>query len=245
MFIHYRTEGLFLRKRDRGEADQLFTIYTKNFGKLEILGRAIRKIKSKLRAGAKIFYISDIEFIQGKTNKTLTDALLIEKFGNLRKDLRKFKIAYQASYIFDDLVRGQEKDENIWNLLISVFRELDKPELLSDSQNILYYYFLGKLLFFLGYQPQLYNCIHCQKKLIPDKLYFNFQEGGIICQHCFNKIRKGRIISPEIVKILRFILENDFSEVKRLKIELKHLKDIKTISDQYLSFLPKSTIPQL
>jgi len=39
MFTHYRTQGIFLKKEDRGEADQLFTIYTKDYGKLEILGK--------------------------------------------------------------------------------------------------------------------------------------------------------------------------------------------------------------
>ena len=76
MFLNYRTKGFIFKKEDRGEADQLFTIYTKDFGKLEILGKAIRKISSKLRSGAETFYLSEIEFIQGKTYKTLTDAIL-------------------------------------------------------------------------------------------------------------------------------------------------------------------------
>lgn len=39
MFVHYRTQGIFLKKQDRGQADELFIIYTKDFGKLEILGK--------------------------------------------------------------------------------------------------------------------------------------------------------------------------------------------------------------
>ena len=60
MFIHYRTNGVMIKKKDLGEADQLFTIYTKDFGKLEILGKAIRKISSKLRSGAELFYLFHI-----------------------------------------------------------------------------------------------------------------------------------------------------------------------------------------
>ena len=79
MAIHYRTQGFILKKTDRGEADQILTIYTKDFGKLEILGKAIRKIKSKLRSGADLFYFSEIEFIQGKAYKTLTDILKLKE----------------------------------------------------------------------------------------------------------------------------------------------------------------------
>jgi len=47
MFLKYRTQGLIFKKEERGEADQLFTVFTRDFGKLEVLGKAIRKISSK------------------------------------------------------------------------------------------------------------------------------------------------------------------------------------------------------
>ena len=89
MFIHYRTQGFILKKIDRGEVDRIFTIYTKDFGKLELLAKAERKIQSKLRGGLELFYLSEIEFIQGKAHKTLTDAILIDNFKNLRGNLKR------------------------------------------------------------------------------------------------------------------------------------------------------------
>ena len=65
MFTHYRTKGIILQKTDRGETDRLFTFYTKDFGKLDLLARAERKITSKLRGGLELFYLSEVEFIQG------------------------------------------------------------------------------------------------------------------------------------------------------------------------------------
>jgi len=69
MFIHHRTRGFFIKKENRGETDQLFTVFTQAYGKVEILGKAIRKISSKLKSGAEIFYLSEIEFIQAKLIK--------------------------------------------------------------------------------------------------------------------------------------------------------------------------------
>jgi DNA repair protein RecO (recombination protein O) len=243
MFTHYRTQGLILKKDERGEADQLFTIYTKDFGKLEILGKAIRKIKSKLRSGAGNFYLSEIEFIQGKAYKTLTDTLLIYKFEGLKKDLKKIKIAYQITETFNNLVRGQEKDKSIWNLLKETFNDLSNSQFTISHIQLLYYYFLWKLFSFLGYSPQLYNCAICQKKLSPRTLFFSSKEGGIICPSCFKKIKKGKNISPEIIKILRFILEKNWSQTKKLKIEDGYLKDLRIISTDYLSFLSKLSPP--
>ncbi len=69
MFTRYRTQGIILGKVDRGESDRLFTIYTKDYGIINLLARSERKIKSKLRSGLELFYLSEIEFIQGKAQK--------------------------------------------------------------------------------------------------------------------------------------------------------------------------------
>ena len=238
MFLHYQTQGFILKKENRGEADQIFTIYTKDFGKLEILGKAIRKISSKLRSGAETFYLSEIEFIQGKTYKTLTDAILVEKFKNLRKDLKRLPIAYKISEILDNLVRGQEADEKIWHLLNETFNKLNNCQIVKlSSCQLLYYYFLWSLLSILGYKPELYNCSLCQKKLIPEKLYFNPKEGGIICQNCFKKLKSGKEVKPEIVKILRIMLEKNWITLSKLKIEKLYLELLAEISKECYSYI--------
>jgi len=44
MTYHFSTIGFVFKKENKSEADQLFSIYTKDFGKLEILVKGIRKI---------------------------------------------------------------------------------------------------------------------------------------------------------------------------------------------------------
>src|SRR4030042_2805392 len=218
MFIHYRTQGLILKKTDRGEASQLLTVYTKNYGKLKILGKAIRKIKSKLRSGADLFYLSDIEFIQGKTHKTLTDAILIDKFSQLRKELGKLSVANKISESLDNLARNEERDEKIWSLFLETFEILNGHRSSIKNFQLIYYHFFWKISTILGYKPELYSCSICQKKLIPNLLFFNYQEGGIICSRCFQKVKEGEKVSPEIIKILRFIITKDWPAISRLKI---------------------------
>ncbi|MCX6759055.1 MAG: DNA repair protein RecO [Candidatus Nealsonbacteria bacterium] len=251
MFTHYRTQGFILKKNDRGESNQLLTIYTKDFGKLEILGRAIRKISSKLRSGAELFYLSEIEFIQGKTHKTLTDAILINNFKNLRKDLTRLTITYKISEVFDRLVSGQESDKKLWQLLNETFTKLNdcqssiteastevkKKESSStvDCQ-LLYHYFLWNFLSLLGYQSGFYRCSLCQKRLFPEKLYFSAKEGGIICSQCQKKTKSETlIVFPDIVKIIRILLKKDWTFLGKLKVEIKDLNSLRTISNYYLS----------
>ena len=235
MFIHYRTQAFVLKEIERGEADKVFTVFTKDFGKLEILGRAIRKTTSKLRWGIPLFSISEIEFIQGKAYKTLTDAILIEDFENIKKDLKRLKTAFKVSETFNQLIKAPEKDEKIWHLLNETFKDLNNYPLSTTHYSLLYYYFLWNLLSILGYQPELYQCLICEKKLKPGVLYFTLQ-GGIICDTCYKKEKPESLkVNANIVKILRKILEKDFANLSKLRIKKEHQKPLKKISDFYLS----------
>ncbi len=237
MFIHYRTQGIVLKKVDRKEADQLFSIYTKDFGRLEILGKAIRKISSKLRAGIDLFYLSEIEFIQGKAHKTLTDAILIEKFKNLSRDLEKSTIALEISEVLDALIHGQEPDERIWNLLVETFRDLDKLDTKKRNPKIIYHYFFWNFLSLLGYAPELYKCVLCQGELEPQKLYFSPQHGGVVCEKCFLKENSAKEVSSDVIKILRVVLKKEKNYIYRLKLKEKHFQELDKLSKYYFEFI--------
>ena len=234
MFIHYRTEGVILKKEARGEADLLLTVYTRDFGKLKILGKAVRKINSKLRSAVRIFSLSEIEFIQGKSQKTLTDAILIGKSPPLIKDLKKLRIAHKIAEVLDKLIKGQERDEKIWNLLIEIFQRLNTESRFCGTKVkmrqslIAYHYFFWNLIAIMGYAPDLYHCAHCRKKIIQEKNCFSQKEGGIACQICSPK---GEGISAETIKILRIILKKDWATLLKLKFEAQYLEELSLITE--------------
>ncbi len=237
MFVHYRTKGIILKKVDRRKADQLFTIYTRDFGKIKVLGRGIRKTSSKLRAGAELFYLAEIEFIQGKIHKTLTDAILIDKFKSLRKSLARLSVAHKTSELLDSLIYSQEPEKKVWELLLGVFNELDSSTFKTKDLKLIYYYFFWRLFSTLGYEPELYQCAMCRKKLEPKKLYFSHKEGGIICENCSQGAKHGKEVVVEIIKVLRIIMSEKWKTVSRIKIEPEHLKSLESISKDYSSFI--------
>lgn len=246
MAVHYRTQGFILKKEDLREADRLFTVFTKDFGKLELLARSVRKIKSKLRGGLGQFWLSEVEFIQGKTYKTLTDTNLIDNFKNLKGDLKRLTVAYKIAEVLDNLVKGEEPDERIWGLLRGVLQRLNIPTLKASRLPLIYYYFFWNLLSILGYEPELDLCVSCQKKLTPENLYFNFEEGGVICGNCFRKIKpklseqrfvESKSCRPEVIKLLRLLLREDWQTLTKIKIASQYWESLKDISDNYYSYI--------
>ncbi len=204
MAVHYRTQGIFVKISARGEADELFTVYTKDFGRLKILGKAIKKITSKLKGGAGLFYLSEIEFIQGKSHKTLTDAMPIENFQNIRKDLVKLRIAHKIAQVLDELVPKEEKDEQVWRLLSETFYRLDTKYQIPNTAYKAYYYFFWNLMSLLGYGPEISGCSI-----------------------------QGKPTDCDIIKILKIILKKDWNLLLKVKIEPIHLMLFKNISEWY------------
>jgi len=209
MFTHHRTKGIVLKKEDFREADQLFTVYTEDFGKVELLGRGIRKVKSKLRSGIDAFSFSEVEFIQGKGYKTLTDALTINKFERIKKNLKQLIVAHKIAELVDSFIKGEEADEGIWNLLNETFNALNKFSFTSNKYQLFYYYFLWKFLSVLGYQPELKDSY----------LYHN----------------KEKEIGKETVKIIKSFLNNNWEKMKDIEVDKQKLGKLKEASDYYLS----------
>ncbi len=233
MTVHYRTKGFVLKKTDRQESNRIFSIFTYDFGKLEITGKAVRKINSKLRAGIDIFYLSDIEFIQGKNNKTLTDASVIKKNDNIIKDFKKLEVVCQIANILEELIKGKEKDHKIWDLVEEIFEKLNSQDLKISNKQLIYYYFFWNFLSALGYRPEVEKCAACNDKLNPYNIYFSDREGGMICKKCLLADKNAKKINSDVAKILRLILKKDWQTVSKLKVELLSQDLLKKISEDY------------
>ena len=226
MFTYFRTQGFFLDGKEYGADSRIFNVFTEDFGRIHIFGKAIRKIKSKLKVGTEIFSLSEIEFIQGKIHKTLTDTVLIDKFKNLKMDNNKSQIALKISKDINDLVHEGEKDNKIWGLLKETFQRMDdwKLKIENGGLNLIYHYFFWNLISILGYKPELYYCHICRKKLYKENIYLFSKENGIICESCSQKInetdrRLYSNININTIKILRIILEKDWGSLQHLKIK--------------------------
>jgi DNA repair protein RecO (recombination protein O) len=236
MTYHFSTIGFVFKKENKSEADQLFSIYTKDFGRLEILGKGIRKITAKLRSKIDLFYIISFRFVQGKTNKILIEAKVLKKFNQFKENLQKLQVAFKMIEILDKTLAKEEKDERIFKLILECFQTLEKMEDNLLKIKLIYYYFFWNLLSFLGYKPQLSFCVNCQRKIFPPKtISFCPSEGGIVCNFCVKKFKNCIPISLNELKTLKLLLEKRLNFVLKLRINTFFLSKLSKISKAYFS----------
>lgn len=145
-----KTEAIILKSADLGEADRLLTVYSKEFGKIQVIARGAKKLGSKLRYHLEPFSYSHLILVEGKNFRIVKDAVLMNQFLSVRRDLEKVKTAYKITSLLDELIAGEEKDEEIWNLFLGVFKELN----VGHSVSHIITDFRDNLLKLLGYDPE-------------------------------------------------------------------------------------------
>ncbi|MFH1551934.1 MAG: DNA repair protein RecO [bacterium] len=147
----YKTQGIIIKQANLGETDRLLNVYTKDFGKILIKAKSVRKNQAKLKGHLELFLYSDLMIAPARGFDIITSAETIDGFQCLRKNLSCLSSAYYISELTDKMIAGTEKDDNLWFLLLNSFQRLNEKE-----QNIkpIIKNFENSLLELLGYGYQ-------------------------------------------------------------------------------------------
>jgi len=151
-----KTEAIILKSDNFGEVDRVLTIYAKEFGKICVVAKGAKKLESKLRYHLEPLSYSYLILIGGKSLRIVKDAVLIDQFLSIRNNLKKIKTAQNITELLDELIVGEEQDENIWNLLIKSLKIINTKDNLSDNSTMISN-FKNTLIELLGYSPEHTN----------------------------------------------------------------------------------------
>lgn len=163
----YKTQGIIIKKDNLGEVDRLMTIYTKDFGKVLVRAKGIRKNQAKLKGHLELFIHSHLMVAPAKGLDIITGAQTIESFPYLHQNLTSLATTYYLSELIDKLVAGPEKDNNIWSLVLSNFQELNKKD---EEIKLLINNFENKLVEFLGYGKNQKDILSFVESLFGEKI---------------------------------------------------------------------------
>lgn len=146
------TRGIILSRTDYGEADRIITMLTTDAGKLRLMARGVRRVKSKLAGGVELFSISDITYIRGKGDiGTLISARLDTYYSNIVKDVNRTMLGYE---LIKQLHRATE-DEPEPEYFTVLERTFDALNTSSIPLELIQTWFGGQLIRLAGHAPNL------------------------------------------------------------------------------------------
>lgn len=123
--MHF-TDAIVLSKTDVGEADAIFSLYTKEYGKIRGRAQGVKKENAKLRGHLETLALSRIGFVTTKNGERLIYAEASEAWSAIRADFERMRGAIYFISLVDLATFAGEPDPAVWNLLKSALRALEE-----------------------------------------------------------------------------------------------------------------------
>ncbi len=216
-----KIEGIVINTRDYREHDAILTVFTKKYGRQNIIVRGVKKVKSKNLSSSQVFTHAYFYFRyhEGSTIHTLTTADIIQSNRVLREQLLKQSIASILCEICETM--EDEQSEEVFGLLMESFHILVQ----TDKPYVIACLFMSCILQMLGIEPYVDGCVRCNRK--QGICSISWKDGGFVCQYCYHP-GMGRCYELDQLKLFRLIS----------KAKLEHYSILTTYSDcDYNSFL--------
>lgn len=173
-----KTEGIIIRRFNSGEFDKLLVVYTKEFGKILVKAKSLRKKAAKLKETLELFNHIHVMLARGKSMDTIAGAMIIESFPNIRSNLLSLAVVYYMFDLIDKLIAAPEKDERIWHLLSKALFFLEEKKRNSPTIKKLLNRFEYNLISYLGYRPASANeALQASRPEKAQRDYVDFIQG--------------------------------------------------------------------
>lgn len=232
MPIH-KTEALILNRRDFRETSLIVDFYSRDFGRISGILKGIRAEPKKFASPMEPFSLNEIVFYRSKSSglHLVSQCDLKDNFTPLRSNISRFVMASVITEMVSALMQPEDKNEEIFNLLISVLSGMGtniNPEKILSIFKI-------KMLSLSGFKPHLDSCVCCQDKIAGNSK-FSLSLGGLICQKCCHKDLSARAIFRGTIASILYIEKNDFKSTLNLGLNPQIKRELDLILNAFIKF---------
>jgi DNA repair protein RecO (recombination protein O) len=233
-FRSVRVHAIVLRHADWGEADRLVTLYTREQGKLRAVAKGARKVTSRKAGHLEPFTHVKLQLARGRSLFIVTQADTVDAFLSLRETL---VMTGTASYVVELLDRFVYEEEGANPTLFRLLAETLKRLSTGEDLWLAVRYYEMRLLDFLGFRPQLFECANCSREIQAEDQFFSFLLGGVICSRCGRGLPNLISITVDALKYLRHFQRSSYAESKRAQPAPDVQDEVERLMQGYFTYL--------
>jgi DNA repair protein RecO (recombination protein O) len=219
-----KCRGFVLNTMPFKESSLIASVLTNKAGKVKLLAKGIRRPKSKICGAMEPFSFDEIIFYKRefKDIYTLSDAVVIDSFPEIRSDPYKVSGAMVLCEFYDKTLPMEETDTAVFSDFLRFLNALRK----SGSQTVreLVIRHLIKAFSSSGVMPHLGDCVRCHGPVggRNGKIDFSIAAGGTVCsKHHDDTVL---LLSHQMVDVLRNSSQLQHSQIdNNAIIELENL----------------------
>jgi len=202
-------DAVVLRTYKSGESDRVVVLWTRQFGKVRVFAKGIRKATSKLGGTLEALAYVRVQLVQTRGDFYVARHVEHrERLTTLRTSYERINAGYAVVEVVDAIPSDDVADEGIFDLLTRVLLTLDDP---SFDPSLVPASFFFRLLALDGSEPVVDQCVNCGRE--GPLVSFDAQVGGTLCASC----RSGHALSPDGLDLIRRMVGGDLASVLREK----------------------------
>lgn len=146
----YKSEGVVLGRQNYKEADRIIHIFSRDFGKVTLIAKGVRKLTSRKRGHIENFMRINFSAVKGRGLDLITEAEEVESYNVVRKNLKKVTLAYYFTEVVGRLMREYDVNKEVYLILINYLEKLQDTNRLKNLRLD----FLKEIVVVTGYWPE-------------------------------------------------------------------------------------------
>jgi len=195
----YKTHGIVLRARNLGEADKIFTLFTRERGKVDAVGKGVRRAKSQLAGRLEFGTEAAMTMHRGRNLDVITGAEIACEHWRAIVAPDAFATAHLVAELVDSFCELDLALPDVYALLRGMLGALAA----SPAPATLVPRFELRLLGTLGYAPESDACVRCSTPLGGVEAWADLEAGGLACERCRSQRADGFALGPADVANFR------------------------------------------
>ncbi len=229
----FRVTAVVLRHSNTGEADRVLTLYTREYGKLRVLAKGVRKIKSRKAGHLEPLTLSTLQLNRTHDLPIITQAETVLSFQEIHNNLEMIAQASIVNELLDRFTYEAEENQSLFSLLVETLKRIDTGE---EPSLVVQFYELG-MLASVGFRPELFQCVVCRKEIQPEDQYFSAALGGVVCPRCSHQTAGSRPVTTDALRYLRHLVRSNYTEARKAHPSLLVQREMDDLLQYYVGYL--------
>jgi DNA repair protein RecO (recombination protein O) len=228
-----KAHALVLRTTDWSETSRIATLWTREFGKVRVLAKGGRRLKSSFESALDLLTVCSIVFLRKSSGSLdlLTEAQVVRRYPRLRTDLAALHAGYYVAESLTDWTEEYDPHPALFDEALDALAAFGA----AVPVGLRVMRFEMVLLRELGYSPTLETCAVCATPVAPPGLAFSAAAGGVVCKGCQARQRERRSLSPGAWQLLRALAEpgGDWNRTWNDAVR----KEVRQVLGHYVTYL--------